>query len=116
MTTDTPQAQIPCRRSEINLIILQININENKNKLEELKLLIHDTRADIIAIQETKLTSKANTPNVHNFTTVRADRLHNAGGGRAHYTNDRQQYIHYNRHTFNHQYTQHRTSNGQGTH
>ena len=61
--------------------MLQVNINGIKNKLLELKLLIHDTHAYIITIQEIKLTHKANTPKVHNFTTVRADRLHNAGGG-----------------------------------
>ena len=45
-------------------------------KKEDLKLLIHDTHADIITIQETlKQTAQ------HNFTTVRADRLHKAGGG-----------------------------------
>ena len=53
----------------------------SKNKLEELKLLIHDTHADIITIQETKLTPKAKTPKIHNFTAVRTDRLHKAGGG-----------------------------------
>ena len=52
-----------------------------RNKLEELKLLIHDTHADIITIQETKLTPKAKTPKIHNFTSVRTDRLHKAGGG-----------------------------------
>ena len=45
------------------------------------KLLIHDTHADIITIQETKLTPKAKTPKIHNFTSVRTDRLHKAGGG-----------------------------------
>ena len=34
-----------------------------------------------ITIPETMLTPKANTPNVNNFTTVRADRLYKAGGG-----------------------------------
>ena len=62
MTTDTPQGHIPSSKSEINLIILQVNINGIKNKLEELKLLILDTHADIITIQETKLTPKAKTP------------------------------------------------------
>ena len=52
-----------------------------RNKLEELKLLIHDTHADIITIHETKLTPKAKTPKIHNFTSVRTDRLHKAGGG-----------------------------------
>ena len=48
----------------IILIILQVNINGFRNKLEELKLLIHDTHADIITFQETKLTPKAkNTKN-----------------------------------------------------
>ena len=47
----------------------------------ECKLLIHDTHADIITIQETKLTPKAKTPKIHNFTSVRTDRLHKAGGG-----------------------------------
>ena len=70
----------PSRKSEINLIIIQVNINGIK-QLEELKLLIHDTHADIITIQEIKLVPKAKTPKVHNFTTVRTDRLHKAGGG-----------------------------------
>ena len=68
-------------KSERNLIILQVNINGLRNKLEVLKLLIHDTHADIITIQETKLTPKAKTPKIHNFTLVRTDRLHKAGGG-----------------------------------
>ena len=44
-----------------------------KNKLDEIKLRIHDTHADISTIQETKLTPKVKTPKVHNFTTVRND-------------------------------------------
>ena len=44
-------------------------------------LLIHNTHAYIITIQEIKLTSKANTPKVHHFTTVRTDRSHNERGG-----------------------------------
>ena len=81
MTTYTTQGHRPSSKIERNLIILQVNTNGIKNKLEELKLLIHDTHADIITIQETKFTPKANIPKVHNFTTVRADRLHKAGGG-----------------------------------
>ena len=81
MTTDTPQRHRPSSRSDINLIMMQVNINGIKNKLEELQLLIHDTHAYRITIQETKLTPKENTPKVHNFTIVRADRLHKAGGG-----------------------------------
>ena len=57
-TTNTTQTHRPSSRSERNLIILQVNINGLRNKLEELKLLIHDTQADIITIQETKLTPK----------------------------------------------------------
>ena len=75
MTTDTPQGHIPSSKSVKNLIILQVNINGLKNKLDELKWFIHDTHAAIITIQETKLTKK------HNFTTVHTDRLRKAGGG-----------------------------------
>ena len=81
MTTNTTQVHRPSSKSEINLMILQVNLNGIKNKLEELELLIHDTHAVIITIQETKLTTKAKTPKVHNFTTVRTDRLHKAGDG-----------------------------------
>ena len=66
---------------KVRYIILQVNINGLRNKLEELKLLIHDTHADIITVQETKLTPKAKTPKIHNFTSVRTDGLHGAGGG-----------------------------------
>ena len=87
MTTSTTQAHIPSSKSEKkNLILLQVNINGLKNKLEELKLLIHDTHADIITIQETKLTPKVKIPKVHDFTTVRNDRLHKVGGGLVVYT------------------------------
>ena len=66
MTTDTTEGHRPSSKSEINLIILQVNINGIKNKLEELGLLIHDIHA-YITIQETKLTPKAKTPKVHNI-------------------------------------------------
>ena len=81
MTTDTTQGHIPSTKSERNLIIVQVHINGIKNKLEELKLLIHDTHAYIITIQETKLTFKTNTPKVHNFTTVHDNRLHKTRDG-----------------------------------
>ena len=77
-TTNTTQTHIPISRREINLIILQVNTNGLRNKLEELKLLIHNTHAYIITIQETKLTPKAK---IHNFTAVRTDKLHNAEDG-----------------------------------
>ena len=60
-TANTTQTHRPSSKSERNLIILQVNINGLRNKLDELKLLIHDTHADIITIQETKLTPKAKT-------------------------------------------------------
>ena len=77
-TTNTTQTHQPSNKSERNLIILQFSINGLRNKLEELKLFIHDPHADIITIQETKLTPKAKTPKIHNFTAVRTDRLHKA--------------------------------------
>ena len=42
-TTNTTQAHRPSSKSERYFIILQFNINGLKNKLEEHKLLIHDT-------------------------------------------------------------------------
>ena len=80
-TTNTTQTYMPNSKSERKLIILQVNINGLRNKLEELKLLIHNTHADIITIQETKFTPKVKTPKIHNFTAVRTNRLHKAGGG-----------------------------------
>ena len=62
MTTHTTQAHRHSCKTEINLIILLVNINGIKSKLEELKLLIHTTHAYIITIHETKLTPKAKLP------------------------------------------------------
>ena len=61
-TANTTSIHKPSSNNERNLIILQVNINGINNKLEELKTLIKNTHADIITIQETKLTSKSNTP------------------------------------------------------
>ena len=80
-TANTTSIHKPSSNNERNLIILQVNINGINNKLEELKTLIKNTHADIITIQETKLTSKSNTPKVPTYTTVRADRPHKSGGG-----------------------------------
>ena len=80
-TANTTSIHKSSSNNERNLIILQVNINGINNKLEELKTLIKNTHADIITIQETKLTSKSNTPKVPTYTTVRADRPHKSGGG-----------------------------------
>ena len=80
-TANTTSIHKPSSNNVRNLIILQVNINGINNKLEELKTLIKNTHADIITIQETKLTSKSNTPKVPTYTTVRADRPHKSGGG-----------------------------------
>ena len=78
---NTTSIHKPSSNNERNLVILQVNINGINNKLEELKTLIKNTHADIITIQETKLTSKSNIPKVPTYTTVRADRPHKSGGG-----------------------------------
>ena len=77
----TTGLQTPHKHTDPAVTVLQVNINGLKNKLDELKLLIHDTHADIITLQETKLTPKVKTSEVHNFTTVRNDMLHKAGCG-----------------------------------
>ena len=43
--------------------------------------LIKDTNADIITIQETKLTATSKSPTIPNFTEIRKDRTLNKGGG-----------------------------------
>ena len=55
-TTNTTKAHKPSSKHERNLIKLQVNINGIMNKLEELKLLIHDTNASI-SLQFRKLSS-----------------------------------------------------------
>ena len=75
-TANTTIIHKPSSNNERNLIIMQVNINGINNKFEELKTLIKNTHADIITIQETKLTSKSNTPKVPTYTTVRADKPH----------------------------------------
>ena len=51
------------------------------SNLPFLSKVIDKVIAKINTIQETKLTPKAKTPKIHNFTAVRTDRLHKAGGG-----------------------------------
>ena len=60
-----------------NIGILQINITCIRNKIEELKTLVHSTQPDIITIQETKLTQKAKI----STTTIHSDRENKQGGG-----------------------------------
>ena len=89
MTTDT---HIPSSKSQINLIILQVNIHGIKTNWRSSNCLF-TTHMQIssqwlqrhslhvtITIQETKLIPKTHTTKVHNFTTVRAYRLHKVGG------------------------------------
>ena len=70
------EAQTQHTQSEIDLLIVQVNINKIKNKLEELKLHIHHIHADITTIQETKLNPKAKTPNVHYFIDKPTYKIH----------------------------------------
>ena len=63
-----------------NIVILQININGIRNKIDELKNLVHNTQPDIITIQETKLTQKTKTPKIPHYTTIRTDREPTRGG------------------------------------
>ena len=48
MTAQTTPAHRPSSNNEINIFALQVNRNTIKNKLEELKMLIHNTHADVI--------------------------------------------------------------------
>ena len=79
------QHQVTANRKDPNVIIIQLNINGLTRKIEELEQIIRDQKADIVTIQETKLTPKAKTPTMEGFTAVRLDRSHKAGGGLATY-------------------------------
>ena len=60
-TTTAPPLSNNNQPKDKNIVILQININGIRNKIEELKNLVHSTQPDIITIQETKLTQKTKT-------------------------------------------------------
>ena len=65
-----------------HLKILQINVNGISNKILELQQLTTDEKLDIIAVQESKLTSKSKKdPYIQNFSPIRKDREENKGGG-----------------------------------
>ena len=65
--------------------VLQLNANGNCNKTDEIQLLIKNTQADVITIQETKLNQSHNTKHssVHTYqnrlysqTSRRSSSLH----------------------------------------
>ena len=96
-----------------NIVILLININGIRNKIEELKNLVHNTQLDIITIQETKLTPKAKIPKIPHHHTHR----HRAQTRRgAHNTDQGRHSLHKHKHTQGHQHAQHRTTTDQNTH
>src|SRR6188768_1364454 len=64
-----------------HLKILQINVNGISNKILELQQLTTDEKLDIIAVQESKLTSKSKKdPYIQKFSPIRKDREENKGG------------------------------------
>ena len=103
MATHNTQAKRPISKIERNRIILQVNMNGIKKKLQELKLLLQNTHAYIITIQETKLTLKQKLPKY--ITSPRVHRQVALYRGWAHHTRQTQHNIHYNRRTFDHYYT-----------
>ena len=114
-----------------NLVILQININGIRNKIEELKKTRtqhptghhHNTRNKtrrglmtlINTIQETKLTQKAKTPKIpplhHHMHRQRAQTRRGA-----HHTDQGRHNFHKHKHTQGHQHTQHRPTTDQNIH
>ena len=62
------------------LKILQLNANGICNKTDEIQLLIKNTQANIITIQESKLNQSHKTPNIPHFTPIRTDQTHKQGG------------------------------------
>ena len=58
------------------LKVLQLNPNGICNKTDEMQLLIKNTQADVITIQESKLNQSHKTPNIPQFTLIRTDCTH----------------------------------------
>ena len=87
-----------------NIVILRININGIRNKIEELKNLVHSTQSDIITIQETKLTQKAKhtiyptTPPYAQTESTNKEGVHHTDQGRHN--------LHKHEHTQGQQHTQ----------
>ena len=63
------------------LKVLQLNVNGIRNKTDKIQLLIYDTQADVIIIQQIKLNQSHKTLNILHFTPIRTDRTHKQGGG-----------------------------------
>ena len=80
-TANTTSIHKPSSNNERNLIILQVNINGINNSRSSKLSSKTRMQTSIITIQETKLTSKSNTPKVPTYTTVWADRPHKSEGG-----------------------------------
>ena len=62
------------------LKVLQLNANGICNKTDEIQLLIKNTQADVITIQETKLNQSHKTPNISHFAPIKTDHTHKQGG------------------------------------
>ena len=63
------------------LKVLQLNGNATRNKTNKIQLLIKNTQAGVITMQETKLNQSHKTPNISHFTPIRTNRTHKQGGG-----------------------------------
>ena len=58
--------------------VLQLNANGIRNKTDKIQLLIKNTQADIITIQETKLNQFHKTPNIPHFIPIRTNCTHHS--------------------------------------
>src|SRR5688572_27880493 len=56
-----------------NLKILQLNINEIKNKIPELQQLLAQESIDVAVIQETRFHPSSKTPTIPNYSVIRRD-------------------------------------------
>ena len=61
--------------------LLQWNANGIGNKRTELSIFLKAHNVKVVAIQESKLTTKLRSPNIQNYTLVRQDRRLDPGGG-----------------------------------
>ena len=64
-----------------SLSVLQFNINNICKQKAKLENTLDQHKIDIATRQETHLEKAHKTPQFNNYTTLRQDRIHNAGGG-----------------------------------
>ena len=79
-STFTHRAQTNTTSPKNFLKVLQLNANYIRNKTDKIQLIIKNTRAEVITIQESKFQSISQNTKLSDFTPIRTDHIHKQGG------------------------------------